>query len=417
VPTIVPTIVPGRRVLLVCALLVAGLSTPAAYWMIKAKPEAGAYIDALALDGGFAVTLREEKTEGRAFVELIGLDEGLRWQALIPTYRVGEGAIGVAAAQHAVTVRFPRAGHTQLFGFSASSAQKLGTIILGEELPDEPDGHAAPAVASLSGGAQAFEVIESDDGAGRIYAISMLRGAIDWTRDLPEAGIEAIWITSDEVVVEQPGTLARIARADGRLTSTLAQRACVAGDQVIAEEDLALAAGERLTGLCGRRGATRVVAIDGPDGAALLIGERRVALGAGTIASEALLRQRASSTSAAPLSGELDRIVPVLVGDRIVGVDLDAAKVAWEAAGVASAPLFDAGVAVLWRDGDILVSIGVATGARRAVRIPDTQPLRPHHLAGSTVWVVGDTGLVALDAATLEPNGSWRRPPGVTRVD
>jgi hypothetical protein len=221
----VPTIVPGRRVLLACVVLVAGLSTPAAYWMIKAKPEAGAYIDALALDGDFAVTLREEKTEGRAFVELIGLDEGLRWQALIPTYQVGEGAIGVAAAQHAVTVRFPRAGHTQLFGFSASSAQKLGTIILGEELPDEPDGHAAPAVASLSAGAQAFEVIESDDGVARIYAISMLRGAVEWVRELPEPGIEAIWITPGEVVVEMPGTLARIARDDGGITTAPASPA------------------------------------------------------------------------------------------------------------------------------------------------------------------------------------------------
>jgi hypothetical protein len=188
---------------------------------------------------------------------------------------------------------------------------------------------------------------------------------------------------------------------------------------VITDDPLDLALGERLAGLCGQRGAggDRVVAVDGPQGASLLIGERRVSLGAGTIASEALLRQRASSTTAAPLSGSLDRIVPVLVGDRIVGVDLDAARVAWEAAGSAEAPLVDAGVAVLWRDGDELVSIDVTSGARRAVRVPDTRPLRPHHVSGSTVWVVGDGGLVALDAATLEPRGSWRRPPSVSRVD
>jgi hypothetical protein len=73
----------------------------------------------------------------------------------------------------------------------------------------------------------------------------------------------------------------------------------------------------------------------------------------------------------------------------------------------------DAGKAVLVRTGDLLASVDPATGAARAVRIPDTRPLRAHNVADGVVWVAGDRGLVALDARTLEVRGTWRAPPVV----
>jgi hypothetical protein len=62
---------------------------------------------------------------------------------------------------------------------------------------------------------------------------------------------------------------------------------------------------------------------------------------------------------------------------------------------------------------DDLVSFDPETGAARAVRVPDTRPLQPHHVAGGLVWIVGRNGLAALDVATLAVRGTWRSGPRV----
>ena len=393
-----PTTIRGPKLLAICAAVVLSLAGVAAWQMLKGKPHAGAYIDVLALDGGFAVGIRDETTSHRAFVELVGLDEGMRWQALVPGYQVPDGAIGVAVAEHAVTVRFPREGHIQLFGFAAQSARKLGSMTLGHDLPGEPDGHTGATVASVSGGAQSIEVLEPDGAPARLYAIALGEGRIQWKHDLPRGGVDKLWVTADHVVVAQPGSVSIVDRRDGTGSARPWSRACVVPGQGGRDDEILEAS------LCGRRGGT----IHTDATIAPLVG------GALDLAVPP------SAPDAIPFAGELDRIVPVLVdaGDaaRVVAIDLDLGAIAWETPArpeLRGVQLIDAGAAVLFRTGELLVSFDPATGAARAVRVPDTRPLRAHHVAGGLVWIVGPRGLTALDASSLAVRGTWRTGPRV----
>lgn len=414
---------PGRKVLVACGCLVVLLAGTAGYVMIAERPRGGAYLDALALDGDFVVAIREERTRGRAFIEMVDAQQGLRWQALVPGYRVPDGAIGVAASDHAITARFPRDGRTQIFGFAPATSQKLGTVILGDELRKEPDGHLSTHVATIGAGTDAFEVLEPDTGPTRVYDVSLRHGVASWHRDLPTRGVEAAWVTARSFVVEQPGHVTALARDGSEPTSWDADTACVtvggtlvigAGGQVTAidlddQARRGIAAGD-FAGLCGRRGPALVVAMDRParlvfdDGAELALGSARFAVAA----------TRINASQATPFADELSRHEVVQLDDgRLVGVDLDARTIAWTAAAAPGAVLIAAGARVLWRDGDDLVSIDPTNGDALAVQAPGTRPLRAHHVAGGGVWLIGDHGLVELDVGTLTPRGRWKRAPAV----
>ncbi len=413
----------GRKVLIVCGCLVVLLAGTAGWWMIRERPKGGPYVDVLALQGDFAVAIRSETTRDRAFVEMVDVEQGLRWQALVPGYRVADGAIGVAANDHAVYVRFPRDGRTQIFGFAPQTSQKLGTVILGDELAKEPDGHASSVVATIQRGPDAYEILEPDGKPVRVYRVSLSSGEAEWHVDLPRAGVIAAWALDQHVVIEQPSEVSAIARDDGTLWSHPAYTSCAFDDTVVlgdagAVSVIALGDGAvrsygqgTFAGVCGRRGTTIVVGMQAParlyfgDGPALELGDD----------SFAVSPTRANAPLAAPFAGSLDRIEVVqLANGQLVGVDLDARKIAWSKPGELGT-LIAAGEVVLFRAGDVLTSIAPATGAMRAVRVPDTRPLRGHHVAGGTVWVVGDRGLVLLDATTLQPRGTWgKQPPVVT---
>lgn len=377
----------GRLVLLVCGSVVVLLGGTLGYVIFKERPRPGAYLDVLALDGDFVVAIRHENTRDRAFVEMIDAERGLRWQALVPSYRVADGAIGVAANDHAVTVRFPRDGTTQIFGFAPATAQKLGTVILGEELTKEPDGFMSPDVATINAGPDAYEILEPDDGPTLIYEVSLQHGLETWRRDLPTRGVEAVWATPDHLVVEQPGQVSVVARADGAIDSRAADTACVTGERVIYDGGV----------LCGERNGVLVVALDHParlrfvDGTELPLG------------GETVRRSRRPDTL--PFAGALSRHEVVQVDGKLVGLDLDAKKVTWTAA--VDGTVVAARDVVLLRTGDTLASIEPATGKAIAVSAPGTLPLRSQHVAGDGVWLLGERGLLELDVKTLAPRGSY----------
>jgi hypothetical protein len=44
--------------------------------------------------------------------------------------------------------------------------------------------------------------------------------------------------------------------------------------------------------------------------------------------------------------------------------------------------------------------------------------MRPQHVAGGAVWLIGERGLLELDAATLAPRGTYGKvPPEVTPAE
>jgi hypothetical protein len=426
----------GRKVLLVAAALVVVLSGTLGWYMLQSRPRAGAYIDTLALDHDSVVAIRGEQTAGRAFVEMVDLQSGsvgLRWQALLPRYQVPEGAIGVAASPNAVTVRFPREGHTQIFGFATDSARKLGSLVLGDGLAPEDDGHMADNVASLSGGRVSFEIFQPDGKPARVYAVSLMDGEVSWDRELPERDILSTWMTQRHLVIVQ-ATATTVLRRDGHVQVVTPGGGCVvpgATDLLIHEVGGSLEAisledgsvtmttplgGATFAGLCGRRGAAIAVLVAaGGNGEIWMLGggePRRI------VAGPLLEIPRPEVTPLSlPFAGELAAIVPVALGGRLVGVDLDRGVVAWRSGtNLEHATIVDAGDAVLVRLGDLLASVNPTTGGAVAVEIPHTRPLRAHNVAGGAVWIAGDRGLVALDAATLEPRGTWRAAPDVTPV-
>jgi len=436
----------GPKVLLASALIVVSTAGVAGYVMYTEKPRAGDYIDAVALEGDFVVGVRGETTRGRAFVELVGIGEGMRWQALLPSYAVPEGAVGVAASEHAVTVRFPRDGHTQVWGFAAQSAKKLGAITLASDLPGQPDGGLAPGVATLSAGALAFEVLQPDGRPLRVDAVSLERGAVAWTRELAARGLVAAWPTGDHLVLDQGATVTAIAEDGAHAwTAPSSPATCVVpappgGDDLVIvhaedgidlvhlhagaevrREHVALGAGVEPAGQCGRRRDRIFLTANDADGA-LVIAVRggeppaRTRLGAGAVRPGP---QRANAPLSEPFAGTLDATEVLAVHERgaarLVAIDLDGGRIAWQsqpAAALDAAILVDAGPTVLVGTPGRLAAID-RTGAARAVRIPGGTGLRPHHVAAGAVWVVGARGLLALDAATLARRGDWRTAPEV----
>lgn len=405
----------GPKVLLACGCLVVLLAGTAGWWMIRERPKAGPYLDVLALEGDFVVAIRSETTRGRAFVEMVDGKQGLRWQALVPSYRVPDGAIGVAANDHAVTVRFPRDGRTQIFGFAPGTAQKLGTLILGNELAKEPDGHMSPDVATISAGPDAFEILEPDLGPTRVYEVSLLHGISSWHRDLPTRGVEGAWPTPAHLVIEQPGQVTVLDRDGAEQWSRAADEACVVDETLVVsstDEVVAIALDDRaerslgrgaFAGACGRHAGVLVIALDHParlrfaDGGELPLGGDGLA-------------------TSPTFAGDLARYEPVMLADgRVIGVDLEARTIVWTIASEPGATLLPAGVVALLRQGELLASIDPRTGDAIAVRTPGTLPLRPQHVAGGGVWLIGERGLLELDVATLEPRGTFgKRPPEVT---
>src|SRR5438309_1631035 len=101
---------------------VAGLGV---WYMVHARPEAGAVIDEMVMTGETRVVIRAEAGGERAFVELWDA-QTLRWQALVPHYAGSAKRRGVAWSSTAITIRVERGGRAEVFALSTRDAAKLG---------------------------------------------------------------------------------------------------------------------------------------------------------------------------------------------------------------------------------------------------------------------------------------------------
>lgn len=197
-------------------LLAVGVAVAiAGAWVMKtSRAKAGAYFEVLATDGPYAVALRRQDGVDRAFVELIEIGKGVRWQALIPPYAGTPTAPGLAASPTAVTVRVARNGHDELWALSTEDSEKLGQLHL--EPGPAATGVRAPGVVTVADAVDSYEFSGATDRATSVVAIELARGAPLWRVVLPPRTVRGAWIDAQTLWIEtDQGTLG-LDRASGK---------------------------------------------------------------------------------------------------------------------------------------------------------------------------------------------------------
>jgi len=157
------------------------------WWMMRARPAPGAYIDLLAVSRNSAVAVRSERGNDRAFVELI--DGGrVRWQAHVPHYQDPPDGVGIAASVNSVAVRIVRQGRPEVFALSPLDADKLGSIALATDAKrPSPDGYTLPRVTTVSDGHTTYELCGAEGDWIKVFAFSLKDGRLLWRKDVPPA--------------------------------------------------------------------------------------------------------------------------------------------------------------------------------------------------------------------------------------
>jgi len=209
--------VSGRRVAI--AVLTVGISVGllGVWWMQRARPAPGAYVDVVALGGDDAVAVRRERSSERAFVEMIAGGR-VRWQALVPRYAAGANGVGLAASADAVAVRVVRDGRAELFVLSARDAGKLGSLHLADDRPGTPTGQTLPAATTLFDRERSYELLGQEGAWTRVTAVNLAAGTIAWVRDLDGEPVREAYVVGDRVELFRNRNLVELATRDGALT-------------------------------------------------------------------------------------------------------------------------------------------------------------------------------------------------------
>jgi hypothetical protein len=185
------------------------------WYMVHARPVAGAEIDRIAVDDRHALVVRAEAGGERAFVELRD-GEAVVWQALVPRYGGRPGAPGIAWSPTAVSVRVIRDGHAELFALSMHDASKLGGMRLS---PDHgPIAAQADGPVTLTDHVRSYEIVSGPDWH-QLVAIDLASGHALWARELGPAPVRAGGVAENRVWIDQgagPHAFAALTGQDGQ---------------------------------------------------------------------------------------------------------------------------------------------------------------------------------------------------------
>jgi hypothetical protein len=169
------------------------------WYMVHARPAAGAVVDTIAIDDHRALVVRAEAGGDRAFVELRDGGE-VKWQALVPHYGGRPGAPGIAWSPTAVSVRVVRDGHAELFALAMHDASKLGGMRLAPGHGPILDDPAAPV--TLTDHVRSYEVVSGPDWH-QLVAIDLTSGRALWARELGPARVRAGGVVGGRVWIDQ----------------------------------------------------------------------------------------------------------------------------------------------------------------------------------------------------------------------
>jgi hypothetical protein len=184
------------------------------WYMVHARPSAGAVIDRIAVDDRHALVVRAEAGGERAFVELREGD-AVVWQALVPRYAGRPGAPGIAWSPTAVSVRVIRDGHAELFALSMHDASKLGGMRLAPE--HGPIAEHADGPVTLTDHIRSYEVVSGPDWH-QLVAIDLASGHALWARELGPAPVRTGGVADGQVWIDQgagPHAYAALTGSDG----------------------------------------------------------------------------------------------------------------------------------------------------------------------------------------------------------
>jgi hypothetical protein len=183
------------------AIVLAGAAVAAVgvWYMIHARPVAGAVIDTIAIDDRRAIVVRAEAGGARAFVELRDHDR-LLWQALVPHYAGRPGAPGIAWSPVAVSVRVVRDGHAELFALAMRDASKLGGLRLATGHGPVVDDPGAPV--TLTDHVRSYEVVSGPDWH-QLVAVDLTSGHALWARELGPTRVHTAGVADGRVWIDQ----------------------------------------------------------------------------------------------------------------------------------------------------------------------------------------------------------------------
>jgi hypothetical protein len=180
-------------------LVGAAVAAVGVWYIVHAKPSAGAVIDTIAIDDRRALVVRAEAGGERAFVELRDGDV-VKWQALVPRYGGRAGAPGIAWSPTAVSVRVVRDGYAELFALAMHDASKLGGMRLAPQHGRVADAPVGPI--TMTDHVRSYEVVSGPDWH-QLVAIDLSSGRALWSRELGAAPVRDGGVMQDVVWLDQ----------------------------------------------------------------------------------------------------------------------------------------------------------------------------------------------------------------------
>lgn len=181
-------------------ILAVGLAVGGAgvWYMVHARPHAGAVIDTFQVDPDSQLVVRAEEGGDRSFLELDRKGATV-WQALIPHYAGEKGRPAIAWNDTAVTVRVERSGKAEVFALSMHDAAKLGGFRLAPDHP-EPIVTQKKGPITVTDHIRAYEFVGGDKWH-ELVAVELRTGKALWKADLghwevQDAGVEMpyVWL-------------------------------------------------------------------------------------------------------------------------------------------------------------------------------------------------------------------------------
>jgi hypothetical protein len=198
----------------VIVIVGAAVAAIGVWYIVTAKPKAGAEIETVKVDDHTTIVIRAEDGGDRSFVELHERDD-VRWQALIPHYAGRPGASGVAWSPVAVSVRVTREGRAEVFALSMHDAAKLGGLRLAKE--HEPIQSQPEGPVTLTDHIRSYEIVGGRDWH-QLIAISLLTGVGLWKVELGPTAITDGAVEGGIVWVQQGARKRRFMVFTGRET-------------------------------------------------------------------------------------------------------------------------------------------------------------------------------------------------------